>query len=149
MRWLLVPVVAIVAFAGPVRGADAVSYVKDVKPFMEKYCNTCHVGNKPKAGIATDTVANLLKKGVVAGKPASSAVLTTMEGAGKKKMPPRKEKAQPTAAEIAKIKTWIADGAKDDSKLGALPLFREEDWAAVLTERPALVAYLEPACSGR
>ncbi len=70
-----------------------------------------------------------------------------MEGTGKKKMPPRKERAQPTAAEVAKIKTWIADGAKDDSKLGALPLFRE-DWAAVLTERPPLVAYLEPACSG-
>jgi len=104
---------------------DPPSYTKDVMPFLTKYCVNCHMGDKPKGGVALDTYEGLTKnpkkKVVVAGKPTMSLVMLTMQAAGGgKKMPPKKEKAQPTATEIAKIKDWITAGAKDDSDTGLL-----------------------------
>lgn len=134
--------------ASSARAADAVSYTKDVKPFLDKYCNSCHMAAKPKGGVSTDTYQGLLKKSaVVPGKPASSTLLLTMEGTGKKKMPPRKEKTQPTATEIAKVKTWIAGGAKDDTKTSALPLTREDTlFALLLNSSEAVVSRRELLC---
>jgi hypothetical protein len=63
------------------------------------------------------------KRTVVPGSPERSSLLATMEGTGKKRMPPRKHESQPTAAEIRLVRDWIAAGAPDDSpeKAGEQP----------------------------
>jgi mono/diheme cytochrome c family protein len=117
---------------------DPPSYTKDVKPFLTKYCVNCHMGEKPKGGVTLDTYEGLTKnpkkKVVVAGKPTLSLLIVSMQApGGDKKMPPKKEKTQPTAAEIAKIKAWITAGAKDDSDAGTmLPLGNRDTWLAGL-----------------
>jgi len=60
----------------------------------------------------------LTKKGrkgtlVVPEKPDESRLLLTMGGKGKQ-MPPR-NKPQPTADEIAKVREWVKAGARDDT----------------------------------
>lgn len=142
----------VLAAASTARAADdPASYTKDVKPFLEKYCNSCHMGAKPKAGVQTDSyeglTKNTKKRLIVPGKPTMSTLVTIMESKGEKKMPPKKEKAQPTATEIAKIKAWITAGAKDDSKTSALPLLREDELLAILQESPAAISWhREVAC---
>jgi hypothetical protein len=134
---------------------DPISYTKDVQPFLTKYCTNCHMGDKPKGGVALDTYEGLTKnpkkKVVVAGKPTMSLLLLTMQATGGgKKMPPKKEKTQPTATEIAKIKDWITAGAKDDSGSGLLlPLNGRETMLASLLpdlERPLYAIRQEAAC---
>ena len=51
---------------------------------------------------------------VVAGKPDDSWLVLTCEGKGWP-MPPKKWKKQPKAEEVARVRAWIAAGAKDDS----------------------------------
>jgi hypothetical protein len=156
---LAVPVVVLwsVPAARADADKDAPSFTKDVKPFLTKYCVNCHMGDKPKGGVALDTYDGLTKnpkkKVVIAGKPTMSLLLLTMSSKGDKKMPPKKEKAQPTAAEIAKIKDWITAGAKDDSDAGALlPLDnRDRLLAVLLAEQEATLDACreEGVCSNR
>ena len=112
--------VAIVLGAGSLARAtgDAPSYAKDVKPFLTKYCMDCHGNTRPKGGYSVTTFDNLLKKGrrgamVVPEKPDESRLLLTMAGKGKP-MPP-KNKPQPSADEVAKVREWVKGGAKDDA----------------------------------
>jgi hypothetical protein len=100
--------------------ADAPSYAKHVKPFLEKYCVQCHRDGKTKGRLNMETYRGMLRggkkaSGVVPGKPDRSRVLLTVEGKAKPRMPPRKAKSKPTAAEVARVRKWIAAGAKDDS----------------------------------
>ncbi|MBY0232880.1 MAG: hypothetical protein K2W96_26660 [Gemmataceae bacterium] len=96
------------------------SFAAHVKPILEKYCARCHKGYAAKAGYDVSTHAGVLKSGrgvemLARGEPAKSHLVGVMEGAaGKKKMPPPRESLQPTADEIAVLKSWIAAGAKDN-----------------------------------
>jgi uncharacterized membrane protein len=96
------------------------SYVKDVKPFLKSYCMDCHSGGRAKAGFSVESLDTLLKKGrggaalVVAEKPDESRLLLSVTGKTRRAMPP-KNKTQPTADEIAKVREWIKAGAKDDT----------------------------------
>jgi mono/diheme cytochrome c family protein len=99
------------------------SYSKDIKPFLEKYCVECHQADKEKGSINVESHRNLItargkkkKKTVIPGSPERSSLLLTMEGNGKKRMPPKKYENQPTAAEIKLVRDWIAAGAVDDSE---------------------------------
>ena len=99
------------------------SFRKDVQPFLMKYCVECHGDKKPKKGLNFTSYESLMrgakKKPVIAGKPQNSLLILTMESRGKKKMPPKKYKSQPTPKEIAVVKAWVQAGAKDDSATGA------------------------------
>src|SRR5262245_19737126 len=114
----------LLALASPQQAADPpVSYAKDIKPFLSKYCMECHQGANAKAKVKVDTYADLIARGkkgalVVASKADQSVLVKVLEGTGGKPMPPKKS-VQPTAAEIAKVKAWITAGAKDDSKSAA------------------------------
>jgi mono/diheme cytochrome c family protein len=98
------------------------SFSRDVKPFLTNYCQNCHSGRRAKGGYSVETYANLFKRGkkggpmVVAGKPDESRLLMTLAGRAKR-MPPR-DSDQPTADEVAKVKAWIAAGARDDGPGG-------------------------------
>jgi mono/diheme cytochrome c family protein len=99
-------------------GKPDVSYVRDVQPFMTKYCLECHNHSKAKSGYNVETFAALMKGGkkgpmVVPEKPAESRLIVTLHGKGKP-MPPKKS-PQPTAEETAKMAQWIEAGARDDS----------------------------------
>jgi mono/diheme cytochrome c family protein len=116
-RLLTVAVLALVA-ARPAAAAE-VSYVKDVRPLMTKYCVECHGDQKVKAGYDLDSYKAIMlggKKGpaVVPGKPDRSLLVRTMEGSAKL-MPPKKYEKQPTDAEIAVVRAWVAAGARDDT----------------------------------
>jgi hypothetical protein len=99
----------------------APSYVKEIKPFLDKYCLECHEKGKiEKSGVSVSEYRDLLaargkkkRKGVVPGNPDSSRLLMTMEGKAKQ-MPPRKS-PQPSNDEVKRLREWIAAGAPDDT----------------------------------
>jgi hypothetical protein len=135
MRGAILSGVVILATATTARAVDPPSYSKDVQPFLKKYCVQCHMGDKPKGGVLLDSyeamIKNTRKKVLVPGKPQLSRLILSMEGRGEKRMPPRKEKTQPTVKEIAVVKAWVQAGAKNDSADAALPLPRADFLTAI------------------
>jgi uncharacterized membrane protein len=93
-------------------------FVKDVAPLITKHCLRCHGGDKVKGKLNLKTRAGFLKGGesgsaVTPGKPEESSFFTLMiDPDPEVRMPPEKEKIQPTKAEIELIKRWIAEGAE-------------------------------------
>ncbi len=121
LRAWAVTLLTLLAGAGFAAAADdpPPSYVKDVKPFLKTYCMDCHSGARAKAGYSVESLDSLLKKGrggalVVAEKPDESRLVLSMTGKTRKAMPP-KNKPQPKAEEVAKVRDWIKAGAKDDT----------------------------------
>ncbi|MDR3637045.1 MAG: DUF1587 domain-containing protein, partial [Isosphaeraceae bacterium] len=112
-RWWSVPAVLIlptllspspIAFAGSppnakggVRPQAAVSYVRDVRPFLAKYCNSCHGSEKPKADLNLAAMAD--ESAIVKSRKAWEQVVDYVEG---HEMPP-KAKPQPSQAEIEQL----------------------------------------------
>src|SRR5262245_23756818 len=107
-----------VMLSGPLAGGadnEAPTFGKDVKPFWQTYCVSCHGATKPRAGInleSYDSVVNGGKNLIKAGRPDDSRLCQVCEGRGKP-MPPKKAK-QPTAQELQALRAWIADGAKNN-----------------------------------
>src|SRR5947207_6339063 len=76
-------------------------YIKDVQPLLTKYCSACHQGEKPKAGVAFDTIRD--ERTALNRRQVWEKVLDQLqEGA----MPPE-EKPQPTDDERSLIMRWI------------------------------------------
>jgi Planctomycete cytochrome C len=119
MKYVFPALSAVLMVSGSLHAADTPSYVKDVKPFLGRYCVACHQGPRAKAGYKFDSYDSLFKGGrrgpaVMASNADKSMLIRSLEGAAKK-MPPRKYSEQPSADEIAKLKAWITAGAKDDT----------------------------------
>jgi hypothetical protein len=119
---LAVCLAAMLLFAGAVRAQDAPpSYAKDIQPFLNKYCLSCHKSGNAKAGLILDSYDSVIKaarkgrKLVVAEKPDDSRLVTTTEGTAKPTMPPKTAKTRPTEKEIGLLRAWVAAGAKDDT----------------------------------
>jgi WD40 repeat protein len=98
---------------------DSVSYAKQVKPFLARYCLECHTGERGKAGLDLDSFKGTMagsRNGpvVVPGKPDESPLVLAAEGKGSPAMPPKKAK-QPKPQEVGILRAWVAAGAKDDS----------------------------------
>lgn len=98
--------------------AGTPDFAKEVAPVLAKLCLRCHGGEKVKGKLNLKTREGFLKGGeggkcVTPGKPAESSAYTLMiETDPETKMPPPKEKPQPTPAEIELIKRWIESGAE-------------------------------------
>lgn len=98
-----------------------ISYFKQVLPILRaKNCTGCHQPAKRGGEYVMTEFAGLLKGGesgsaaVVPGKPAESELLAQITPKdGKAAMP--KEAPPLTDAEVALIKTWIEQGAKNDT----------------------------------
>jgi hypothetical protein len=98
------------------------AYDKDIKPLVEKSCQKCHSGEKPKGKYRMDTKENFVKGGesgdpaVVAGKSAKSLVVLYSAGLVEDmEMPPAdKRDKYPawTKDQIALVRAWIDQGAK-------------------------------------
>jgi hypothetical protein len=113
--------------ARPALADDPPSFVKDIKPFLTKYCTDCHNDSKTKGGANLASYEAIMKGGknkralLVAGKPDQSRIVLVVENKQKPLMPPAKQKQQPDAAEKALLRAWVAAGAVDDTpKTGAL-----------------------------
>jgi WD40 repeat protein len=98
-----------------------VSFYKDVRPIFQQHCNGCHQPAKPSGGLVMTARAELLKKGesdkaaVMPGQPdASNLLAQILPHEGKKPLMPRNQEPLPDR-DVALIKKWISQGAKDDT----------------------------------
>jgi len=101
-----------------------VSFYKQVRPILQGQCYGCHQPSKAKGDYVMTEFERLLKGGdegsaIIAGKPDMSFLIKeiTPDATGKAEMP---QKAVPLhEVQIALIKKWIAEGAKDDTPASA------------------------------
>jgi len=111
------------------------TYNRDIRPILAENCFACHGPDSAsrKAGLRLDRFADATAmKGTVAplvpGKPDASEVFMRITGKGPLMPPPNGHKSL-SAAQIATLKRWIAEGAK-----------YEQHWAYIAPTRPALPA---------
>ncbi|MEZ6130914.1 MAG: DUF1549 domain-containing protein [Planctomycetaceae bacterium] len=118
----LFPTLTLRADEVPAAAADstAVSFHKQIRPILQAQCLGCHQPAKSSGAYVMTDFATLLKGGetgdaaIVPGKPDESylvAQITPQDG--KAAMPPNGKPL--SAVEIELLRTWIAQGAKDDT----------------------------------
>lgn len=93
----------------------AVDYEKEIRPLLKERCFSCHGALKQKADLRLDTVAAMRKGGdggdILAGGHALLVErLTTTDKDDR--MPPEGEGSMLNEEQVAKIRAWIAEGAK-------------------------------------
>jgi hypothetical protein len=118
---LFLPLFLVILGPGSAPGAE-ISYVKDVRPFLNKYCVECHKHDKAHSGVKLDSYKAMIQGNDPVVRPRqpdrSDLVKVLKESAGRKIMPPRKATMRPTAEEIAMIRAWVQAGAIDDTDAG-------------------------------
>ncbi|HKI31609.1 MAG TPA: c-type cytochrome domain-containing protein [Gemmataceae bacterium] len=134
---------ALLFAALPAPAQQPPSYVKQVKPFLGKFCVECHNPDKLRGDLDVSTVKALIAGGksgasFIPGKPDESYLVTLAEGKDNPKMPPKTAKAQPAAADVAILRAWVAAGAKDDTGTTSVALPETKPHEA----KPAPVAAL-------
>src|SRR5262245_49480664 len=109
-----------------------VSYYRDVRPVFQQHCQGCHQPAKPMGGFIMLNHADLLKAGdsskhgIVPSKPTQSELLRQITPeAGKHLMP--KNKPALAAAQVALVKRWVEEGAKDDTPPSARDTISEKN----------------------
>jgi hypothetical protein len=93
----------------------AVDYEKEIRPLLKERCYSCHGALKQKGDLRLDTVAAMRKGGdggdILAGGHALLVErLTTTDKDDR--MPPEGEGSMLNDEQVAKIRAWIAEGAK-------------------------------------
>ena len=123
-----------------VSASHALTYEKDVAPVLAKQCVQCHGPEKQKEGLRLDSGTALMRGSdngavVLGGNADESLLYQLIAGThGDKVMPPEGERL--SAASVAVIRQWIAEGA-------VLPEFedsggqvRSDHWAFQPIRRP-------------
>jgi WD40 repeat protein len=116
-RNFVLSVLAGLALCGTRVEAAPVSYHKQIWPILQMKCQGCHQPAAPGGKLVVISYADFLKggehgAGFLAGKPDGSLVLDYLTG--KRTLMPKGGPALP-ATEIALVRRWIAEGAKDDT----------------------------------
>jgi mono/diheme cytochrome c family protein len=94
----------------------AVSYSRDIAPIFAMHCNRCHGDAETAGGLELRTHDALMKSGaIVPGDPDSSQVVQFIEGRRGEEHRMPLGGAPLTAAQIARIRTWITEGAQEDA----------------------------------
>ncbi len=91
-----------------------VNYRRDVKPFLEANCLSCHKDGRALSGFSVETRERLLAGGnrgpaLVPGNSGESLFYLTMTGDRNPRMPPDRE---PTREQLALLRAWIDAGAR-------------------------------------
>lgn len=99
-----------------------IDYARDVHPVLAAKCFSCHSGDKRFSNLSLSTYRDVMKGGrtgkvVNPGVAAGSLLLRRVEGDGVPVMPPAGEKL--TANEIATIRAWIDQGARETENAAA------------------------------
>jgi mono/diheme cytochrome c family protein len=96
-----------------------VSFYKEIRPILQANCAGCHQPAKAKGDYIMTDFAKLLAGGeeggaILPGKPDESNLLkvSTPVG-GKAEMPPKGDPLHET--QLALLRKWIGEGAKDDT----------------------------------
>jgi hypothetical protein len=115
MRWIWF---AACLMAIPLLRTEDPSYVRDVRPILDKNCTSCHQPAKKQSDLDLTTYAGFQTGGkrgpaFVTGSPEQSLVIQFITATLKPSMP----FGQPPLAanDVSTIRDWIASGARDDS----------------------------------
>jgi hypothetical protein len=122
MRSRTLPILVVALLARSAVAAEAPSFARQIKPFLNRYCAECHNADEPKGGLNLESYKSLRQGGengvvVVPGKADASRMVRLVERKDKPFMPPKKAK-QPASEEVAMLRAWIDAGAKDDGTAG-------------------------------
>jgi len=95
--------------------SDALDYVKDVFPVLQKHCIACHTADEAQGGLVMETYASIMRGGesgpaLTPGVPTSSRLYMMASGKMDPIMPPD-DAERPTEEELTIISTWIEQGA--------------------------------------
>jgi mono/diheme cytochrome c family protein len=109
-------------------GKETVSFSKEIAPVLAQNCNGCHGTNRPRENFSLATFTSLMKGGdggpaITPGKKDSLLVMKLKGMGGGQRMPAGGLPPLPDPI-IAKIETWIAEGAKFDGPDAMAPLAR-------------------------
>jgi WD40 repeat protein/mono/diheme cytochrome c family protein len=151
--WLPVVLALLIASKGTVVGGDAkkaqtvtppVSYYKEIRPIFQAHCQGCHQPAKAKGEYVMTDFAKLLaggesgKPAVVPRHPEQSALMELIVAhQGKAKMP--KGKPPLTETDVALIRRWIAEGARDDTPANAKARY-DQNHPPIYTRPPVITA---------
>ena len=106
---------------------DPVSYAKDIAPIFKKSCIACHNATKAKAKLNLENVSLMMKGSdngevIIPGNADESLIFLQASHQEEDFMPPPKNKSNApnlSPEELALLKLWINQGAKDDDTLAA------------------------------
>ncbi|MBT7983195.1 MAG: hypothetical protein HN584_11570 [Akkermansiaceae bacterium] len=106
---------------------EPVSYAKDIAPVFKKSCIACHNATKAKAKLNLENVSVMMKGSdsgevIVPGNAEDSLVFLQAAHQEEEFMPPPKNKSNApnlSPKELALLKLWINQGAKDDDTIAA------------------------------
>jgi len=99
------------AGAASIFAADPVSYTAQVKPILAERCLSCHSSEQRFGGLSLEKFDDI-SDFVTPGDPSKSRLFVVVYGSTAK-MPRGGPPLKPEQIEI--LKTWIEQGAKDDS----------------------------------
>ena len=118
--------------AAPAQEQPAVSFARDVVPFLAKHCYHCHGNGKKRGELSLDRFHD--EQDVQKDRKVWENVLQMLQSG---EMPP-KERPRPTAAEMtAVLRSIDAVIAKLDKTRPVNVLVRRGDWANYLLIRPS------------
>jgi hypothetical protein len=127
-------------------GADAIDFVRDVRPILQKNCYSCHAAEEQKSSLRLDIKSEAFKGGeaygpsIVAGNAKDSPLIQFVSGADPDlRMPPEGE-ALP-ATEIDTLRKWVDEGANwpDGVDLASL-VDKRDHWSFKPVTVPAVPA---------
>lgn len=113
--------------------AEPLSFNREIRPILAEHCWKCHGFDLQtrQGGLRLDERGSALAPAesgaiaVVPGRPEDSELIVRLTTADDdRKMPPASEAKRPTAAEIAKLTQWIAEGATYEQHWSFEPLVR-------------------------
>lgn len=123
-----------------------VSYWKQIRPVFQAQCQGCHQPAKNKGGYVMTDFARLIaggesgEKAIVAGRPDASLLVASITPKdGEAEMPKNKAPLKPD--DLGLIRTWIAQGAVDDTPKNAVQHIDENH--PPVYQRPPVITSLD------
>ena len=142
--------------SAPVEDPNApVSFFKHIRPIFQANCTGCHQPAKAKGAYLMTDFARMLeggddakeanKKAIVPGQPDASYLIEQITPKdGKAEMPPKK--APLADRDLARIRKWIAEGAKNDTPENARQKIDAQH--PPVYQRPPVIASLDYSPDG-
>lgn len=142
MRSLPIIATLLIPAAAPLAEAATV-FVRDIEPILQERCRDCHGPDKQKGEFRVDRRSTLLAGGdsgdpaIRPGDVSASYLLKLISGDDPALvMPPKGERV--SAADIAKIKQWISEGAPTPASYGSAKAKVElTHWSLLPVDRSA------------
>ena len=111
--WIILCAGGAIVAADAARAGDTIDFARDVAPIFAQHCIRCHKPGNEKGGLSLATSAGLTANSYLqAGQPDESYLLDVVTP-GADQRPAMPKEGNPLAAEeVARLRRWIAEGAK-------------------------------------